>query len=76
MTTYELQKLAKLQAEYLVDALKKDDELLDLIYPPRFMGIEEASQFTGIPVGTIYSKINEIPHEKIGKFMVVHLMKK
>lgn len=70
MTDYELKKLAKLQAQYLAEAIKQDEELLDLMFPPRFMGIEEASEFTGIPVGTIYQKIKEIPHSKQGKRLV------
>ena len=64
MTEYELRKLAKLQAQFLAEAMKQDDELLDLICPPKFMGIEEAAQFTGIPKNSLYSKINEIPHSK------------
>ncbi len=70
MTDYEMRKIAKLQAEFLVKALKEDDKLLDLMYPPRFMSIQEASEFTGIPVNTIYQKIDEIPHEKVGKRLV------
>lgn len=66
MTDYECRKIARLQAEYLVDMLKKDEELLDLMFPPRRMSIKEASEFTGIPVGTLYQKIKEIPHEKVG----------
>lgn len=59
-----------MQAEYLIEAMKKDDELLDLMFPPRLMSIEEASEFTGIPVGTLYQKISQIPHEKVGKRLV------
>ena len=70
MTNYEMQKIAKMQADFLVDALKKDDELLDLMFPPKCMGIEEAAAFTSIPVGTLYSKIDEIPHTKVGKRLV------
>lgn len=70
MTDYECRKIAKMQSEYLIKALKEDDELLDLIYPPKFMGIEEASEFTGIPVHTLYQKIGQIPHEKVGKRLV------
>jgi len=70
MTTYEMQKIAKYQAEYLVEALKKDDELLDLVFPPRCMTIEEASEFVRIPVSTIYQKIGQIPHQKVGKRLV------
>ena len=70
MTDYELRKLAKMQAEYLADALKKDDELLDMMFPPRPMNIEEAAAFMRIPVGTIYQKVQEIPHYKVGKRLV------
>lgn len=70
MTDYEMRKLAKLQAEFLAEKLKEDSELLDLMFPPRCMNIEEASEYTRIPVGTIYQKINEIPHEKVGKRLV------
>lgn len=70
MTTYEMQRIAKMQAEYLVSALKEDNDLLDLMFPPKCMGIEEAAAFTSIPVGTIYSKIDEIPHTKVGKRLV------
>lgn len=70
MTDHELRKLAKLQAEYLVAALKEDTELLDMMFPPRCMDINEASEFTSIPIGTLYSKIAEIPHEKVGKRLV------
>ena len=70
MTDYEMRKIAKMQAEYLAEALKHDDELLDLMFPPKYMDIEEASEFIRIPVNTIYKKIREIPHEKVGKKLV------
>lgn len=67
MTDYECRKIAKMQAEYLVEALKKDDELLDLMYPPMRMGFVEAAEFLGIPIGTLRHLTNEIPHVKVGK---------
>ena len=70
MTEYEIRKVAKLQAEYLAEALKSDAELLDLIFPPKCMNIEEASEYTRIPVGTLYQKVDEIPHRKVGKRLV------
>ena len=70
MTDYEMRKIARLQAEFLCDALKNDAELLDLMFPPRTFGIEEAAKFTGIPVSTLYKKIAEIPHEKVGKTLL------
>lgn len=70
MTTYEMRRIAEMQAEFLVEALKKDDELLDMMFPPKLMSIEDASKFTGIPVGTLYQKIDQIPHMKSGKRLV------
>ena len=70
MTDYECRKIAKMEAEYLVEALKKDDELADILYPPRFMGLKEAAEFCCLPENTIYAKIGEIPHEKVGKRLV------
>lgn len=65
-----MRKVAKMQAEYLVEALKSDSELMDLMYPPRMMNIEEAAEYLRIPVGTLYQKANEIPHEKVGKRLI------
>ena len=65
-----MKRIAKYQAEYLVQAIKQDDELLDLMFPPKMMGIEEASEFAGIPVNTLYQKIGQIPHSKVGKRLV------
>ena len=70
MTDYEMKKIAKMQAQFLASALKEDSELLDLMFPPRCMSIQEAAQFTKIPVSTLYKKINEIPHEKVGKHLI------
>lgn len=67
MTDYELQKLSKLVAKNLVQSIKDDDELLDELYPPRYMSIQEAADYLNLPVNTIYAKIREIPHEKVGK---------
>lgn len=70
MTDYECRKIAKYQAEHLIQALKEDDELLDLMYPPRFMGLKEAAEFCCLPENTIYAKIGEIPHQKVGKRLI------
>lgn len=70
MTEYEMRKIAKYQSEYLVEALKEDEELLNLMFPPKLLNIEEAAEMLRIPVGTLYNKINEIPHEKVGKRLV------
>lgn len=70
MTDYELQKNARLTAKYLIEAMKQDDELLDLIFPPRYLNIEEAAEMLRMPVGTIYQKVDEIPHTKVGKRLI------
>lgn len=70
MTDYELKKLARYQAEYLTEALKNDEELLDMVFPPRFMGIDEAAAFVGLPKSTLYQKISQIPHTKQGKRLI------
>jgi hypothetical protein len=70
MTNYELEKMAKLTAKYLIEELKRDDSLIDSLLPPKFMNIQEASIFTGLPIGTIYQKINQIPHTKCGKRLI------
>ena len=67
MTDNEMRKIAKMQAQYLAKAMKEDAELMDLMFPPKRMSIEEAAKFTSIPVGTLYQKINEIPHSKVGR---------
>lgn len=67
MTDYELQKLSKLVAKNLVQSIKDDDELLDELYPPRYMSIQEAANYLCIPLNTLYQKASEIPHEKVGK---------
>lgn len=64
MTNYEIQKVGKETAKCLRQLFLEDDELLDAIFPPRFMSIHEASEFTGIPVNTLYQKVSEIPHSK------------
>ena len=67
MTEYEMRKIAKYQAEYLIKALKEDDELLDTVFPPKMMGIQEAADYLCIPLNTLYQKAGEIPHQKVGK---------
>lgn len=70
MTNYEMEKIARKQNEYFIESLKSDSELLDLMYPPKWMNIEEASKATSIPIGTLYAKASEIPHMKVGKRLV------
>lgn len=70
MTNYEMKQMADLIIEGLAERLKKDDELLERVFPSRLMNIEEASVYTGIPINTLYMKITEIPHSKVGKRLV------
>jgi len=64
MTDYEMKRVARYQAEFLVEAIKNDSALADALFPPRFMSIQEASEFCKIPVSTLYQKAAEIPHTK------------
>lgn len=70
MTEYEMRKIAKMQADYMIAALKEDEELLDIVFPSRYLNIEEAAVFINSTVGTIYHKLDEIPHSKNGKRLV------
>ena len=70
MTDYELNKNARLTAKYIVEAMKEDDKLLDLIFPPKYLNIEEAAAMLRVPIGTLYQKVDEIPHTKVGKRLI------
>lgn len=67
MTNYELDKLAKGVAKYLAEEIKKDDELLDTIFPPKTMDIKEAASFLKMPLSSLYQKVGIIPHLRTGK---------
>jgi len=64
MTTYEIEKIAKETAKSLKQLILDDVDLADALFPPRFMSIQEASEFCKIPVSTLYQKISQIPHSK------------
>lgn len=70
MTDNELNKLARLQAMYLAEELKGNRELLDKVFPPKLMDIDEAADYLRIKKKTVYMKIREIPHSKIGRSLV------
>lgn len=70
MNDKELDRMARLQAKYLAEEMMSNRALLDMIYPPKFLDINEASEYLRMPVGTIYHKKDEIPHIKIGKRLV------
>ena len=67
MTNYELDTLAQLQAKYFVDAIKNDSELQDLLFPPRYLDVNEAADYLKVPLATLYSKVNCIPHSRVGR---------
>ena len=67
MTSYELDKLAKGVAKYLAEEMMNNKELQDTLFPPKIMDICELSTFSTIPIGTLYRKVSEIPHIKVGK---------
>lgn len=64
MTDYEISKVSRETAKCLKQMLLEDDSLADALFPPRFMSIQEASEFCKIPVNTLYQKAAEIPHTK------------
>ena len=65
-----MKRVARYQAEFLVEAIKNDSALADSLFPPRFMGLKEAAEFCCLPENTIYAKIGQIPHSKIGKRLI------
>ncbi len=73
MTDNELNKLARLQAMYLAEELMNNKELLDKVFPPKYLDIKEAAEYLHIPVGTLYHKTGEIPHSEIGKRVIFSL---
>lgn len=67
MTNNELERLADLVANNIIQAIKKDDELLDRVFPSRLMDSAEAAEFLRIPHNSLYQFSRQIPHRKIGK---------
>lgn len=70
MTNYELRKMSLQTAKDFAEILKTDEELLDLIYPPKLMGVEDAAAYIGWPVQSLYKRVSEIPHSRQGKRLV------
>ena len=54
MTNNELEKLAKGIASEIIRKATEDEELLDIILPPRMMNSTEAAEFAKIPISTLY----------------------
>lgn len=67
MTDYECKKIAKYQNEYFVESLKNDEELLDLMFPQKPIGVKEAAAFLNMSVSRLLHIVSEVPHEKVGK---------
>lgn len=70
MTDNELKKLAMMQAQFLAEELMSNKELLDKVFPPKYLDIKEAAEYLHIPVGTLYHKTGEIDHSEIGKRII------
>ena len=70
MTDNELKKLAMMQAQFLAEELMSNKELLDRVFPPKYLDVKEAAEYLHIPVGTLYHKTGEIPHSEIGKRVI------
>lgn len=70
MTNNEIDKLSKGIATELLHMISEDANLLDVMFPPKCMNIKEAAEYTRIPLNTLYQKVTEIPHMKIGKRLV------
>lgn len=70
MTDNELNKLARLQAQFLAEELMSNKELLDKVFPPKYLDIKEAAEYLRMPVGTLYHKTGEINHSEIGKRII------
>ena len=70
MTNYEIEKLSKNIATELLRRISEDTSLLDVLFPPKCMNIKEAAEYIRVPVNTIYNKISEIPHMKVGRRLV------
>lgn len=67
MTSYEMDAIAKKIAQYQIEAIKNDDTLLDLVYPPKYLTAAEAAAYLNISIKTLYNNIKTIPHVKVGK---------
>lgn len=70
MTDYECRKVARYQAECMAEILKTDEELADIMFPPRLLGVEDAAAYIGWPVQSLYKRVSEIPHSRQGKRLV------
>lgn len=67
MTDYEMRKIAKMQADFLIQTMKQDDELLDLIFPSKMLDVSEAAAYLHVSVERLYHIVEDIPHTKVGR---------
>lgn len=61
--------MTKQEAKWIAEEFYKICEE-ECVWPDTFMDIVEASKYICVPVSTIYSKIDEIPHKKVGKRLI------
>ena len=55
---------AKMIAEELYKLMRKGDVL-----PERYLNAKEAAELLGRPLRTLYNKVSELPHTKVGKHL-------
>lgn len=55
-------KDARMIAEELFSLMKKEKAV-----PERYLNAKEAAELLGMPLGTLYHKVDGIPHTKVGK---------
>ena len=67
MTNYELERLAALLADGLVERMKADRELLDKVYPAKYFDVAETAKYLHIPPSSLRHMTKEIPHSVIGR---------
>lgn len=72
LTDYPQENSKKNRAMTRNDARMIAEELFKLIQaskllPEHYVGTKEAADMLGVPVQTLYNKVGEIPHTKIGK---------
>ena len=70
MTNNEIEKLSKSIATEFLHRISEDENLLNALFPPKCMNIKEAAEYTRVPVNTLYQKVTEIPHMKVGKRLI------
>lgn len=70
MTDNEFNKLARLQAMYLAEELKTNKDLLDKVFPPKYLDVKESAEYMRLPLGSFYKITCDIPHSQVGKRLI------